>query len=233
MVSNNLMNTFPVARSQAAALPLTRAVPNSFGPLAPLPPPLADSVFVPSAIRAEQRYNEQQVARVAQAAVNLARALGLPPERQALIGLAARYYTVGKDFNDPVWSKPGPLTPVERQKIQSYPLASVNQMIAASADKRCQGLGLQADQLDKAIPLVLSHQFHYDGTGYPGQSIAGEQIPLEAQILGLVDAYYAMTASRPYRSLPLSPQAALQALLAESGTCWNPALVGAFVGKTI
>ena len=184
-------------------------------------------------IAAEQTYNQQQRARVSQASVNLARTLGLPPERQALVGLAAQYYNAGKDpAANPLWVKSGPLASDEVLQMQQYPLASVNQLIAASATKRSQGLTAEADQLDQAIPIVLTHKYQAAGGGYPAQTIIGPQIPIEAQILGLVDAYYAMTAPRPYRPAPMSPEAALQTIQAESGSKWDPRLVAAFTRKS-
>ena len=75
-----------------------------------------------------------------------------------------------------------------------------------------------------------SDKYHYDGSGYPGQQICGNQIPIEAQILGLMDAYYAMTSQRPYRPAPMTPAQAFQTLLNESGTKWNPNLVASLFG---
>lgn len=230
---NSPINFNPASalRSRAGNPQVQFGVQPSGIPILGAPP--ADSISLnnnfAARIAAEQTYNQQQSAPVSQASVNLARALGLPPERQALVGLAAQYYNAGKDpVVNPLWVKPGPLAPDEVSQMQQYPLASVNQLMAASAAKRSQGQTAEADQLDQAIPIVLTHKYQTAGGGYPAQVITGPQIPVEAQILGLVDAYYAMTSPRPYRPVPMSPEAALQALQAESGSKWDPRLVAAF-----
>ena len=75
--------------------------------------------------------------------------------------------------------------------------------------------------------IVLSHQERYDGNGYP-QGLAGEQIPLEARIIGVADAFHAMTADRPYRKA-LSPAHAAREILKNRGTQFDPDLANAFV----
>lgn len=183
-------------------------------------------------VAGEKLYNQQQKAVVSAAAINLGQAMGLPPERLALLSVASQYYNAGKDpVRNPLWLKPGPLNPDEQQEMQNYPLTSANQMIAASVEKRAQGQEVEAEQLERAIPIVLTHKYNYNGSGFPGQAIAGDQIPMEAQILGMVDAYYAMISQRPYRPA-MAPTEALQTLQSEAGTKWNPALVESFVRKT-
>ena len=75
--------------------------------------------------------------------------------------------------------------------------------------------------------IVLSHQERYDGNGYP-QGLAGTQIPLEARIIGVADAFHAMTADRPYRKA-LSPAHAAREILKNRGTQFDPELANAFV----
>jgi response regulator RpfG family c-di-GMP phosphodiesterase/signal transduction histidine kinase len=75
--------------------------------------------------------------------------------------------------------------------------------------------------------IVLAHQEHYDGTGYPN-GLKGKQIPLNARIIAIADAYHAMTSDRPYRKA-LSPATAARELLKHSGHQFDPTLVKAFV----
>jgi HD-GYP domain-containing protein (c-di-GMP phosphodiesterase class II) len=182
-------------------------------------------------IRAEKLYNEQQRQIVSAAAANLGRLLGLPPERQALLQLAGQHYNTGKDpENNPLWTKTDALTPDEVREMQTYPLKSVNRILALSAEKRAQGKPPEAERLNQIIPIVLTHKYNYNGGGYPVQQTMRQQIPAEAQILGLVDAYYAMISARPYRPAPLPPEDAMRALWAESGRKWDPYLVQALMG---
>jgi len=75
--------------------------------------------------------------------------------------------------------------------------------------------------------IVLAHQEHYDGTGYPN-GLKGKEIPLNARIIAIADAYHAMTSDRPYRKA-LSPATAARELLKHSGHQFDPTLVKAFV----
>ena len=75
--------------------------------------------------------------------------------------------------------------------------------------------------------IVLAHQEHYDGSGYPN-GLIGKEIPLYARIIGIADAYHAMTSDRVYRKA-LTPVAAVRELLKHSGQQFDPTLVKAFV----
>ena len=75
--------------------------------------------------------------------------------------------------------------------------------------------------------IILAHQEHYDGTGYP-KGLAGEQIPIIARIIAIADAYHAMTSNRPYRSA-MEPAAAAQELIRNRGTQFDPKLVDVFI----
>jgi len=79
----------------------------------------------------------------------------------------------------------------------------------------------------KVSEIVLAHQEHYDGTGYPN-GLKGKEIPREARIIAIADAYHAMTSDRVYRKA-LSPVAAVWELLKHSGHQFDPALVKAFI----
>jgi response regulator RpfG family c-di-GMP phosphodiesterase/signal transduction histidine kinase len=75
--------------------------------------------------------------------------------------------------------------------------------------------------------IVLAHQEHYDGTGYPN-GLKGKEIPLNARIIAIADAYHAMTSDRPYRK-SLSPATAARELVKHSGHQFDPSLVKAFI----
>jgi putative nucleotidyltransferase with HDIG domain len=75
--------------------------------------------------------------------------------------------------------------------------------------------------------IVLAHQEHYDGTGYPN-NLKGKAIPLYARIIAIADAYHAMTSDRPYRRA-LTPATAARELLKHSGHQFDPKLVKAFI----
>ena len=85
----------------------------------------------------------------------------------------------------------------------------------------------QVQSLAPAAELVLSHQEHYDGNGYP-RGLAGEAIPRDARIFAVADALDAMTSDRPYRRA-LTWHEAHREIVAQSGRQFDPTVVEAFV----
>jgi HD-GYP domain-containing protein (c-di-GMP phosphodiesterase class II) len=85
--------------------------------------------------------------------------------------------------------------------------------------------------LKEIAPIVLAHHERYDGSGYPA-GLAGNDIPLAAQIIAVVDAYQAMTETRPYRK-GLPPATAIAELRRVSGTQLNPVVVEAFIAAIL
>lgn len=81
--------------------------------------------------------------------------------------------------------------------------------------------------LREALPIVHYHHEHWDGSGYPA-GMRGEQIPVEARIFAVADAFDAITSERPY-SQARSYDEAVAILFAESGTRFDPAVVGTFI----
>ncbi len=81
-------------------------------------------------------------------------------------------------------------------------------------------------RLKRVSEFVLRHHEWWDGRGYPGK-LVGDQIPLEARIIAVVDAYDAMTSDRPYRK-GLSQQIALGRLREAAGTQFDPQVVECF-----
>ena len=86
------------------------------------------------------------------------------------------------------------------------------------------------DQLAAERPLIRHHHEWYNGSGYPDRLI-GEEIPLLARVLHVADAFEAMTASRPYRPIPLTASEAFEELQRYAGIQFDPNVVEAF-GRT-
>ncbi len=83
-----------------------------------------------------------------------------------------------------------------------------------------------ANSLKVAVPMVLYHHERYDGSGYP-KGLKGEEIPLEARILALADAFDAMTSDRPYRK-KMSFTGAANEIREQTGKQFCPKIVDAF-----
>jgi putative nucleotidyltransferase with HDIG domain len=152
--------------------------------------------------------------KVSQYAVAMAQTLGLPEDRVATIRAAGLLHDIGKiAIPDSVLQKAGPLTPEEWEPMRQHPEL---------------GMEILKHVIDlvNCLPGILHHHEHFDGTGYPG-GLKGEEIPLEARVLSIADAYDAITSMRPYHN-QLPPQEALEEMRRCAGTQFDPALVKVF-----
>ncbi len=148
-------------------------------------------------------------------AISTARELGLSEDEIAAVQLAAMFHDVGKiGIPDSILNKPSQLTDDEWRVIKEHPIIGAK-------------LIQQIDSLTAVIPGILYHHERYDGRGYPN-GLAGDRIPLSAQIIAVADAYQAMTSNRPYRKA-LGRDHALGELRRCAGTQFNPRVVDAFI----
>jgi HD-GYP domain-containing protein (c-di-GMP phosphodiesterase class II) len=160
-------------------------------------------------------YTAQHSVRVAETSRRLARCLGLSREQVDEITLAARVHDLGKiGISNDILLKDGRLTPDELAVMQTHPRIGVEVL-------------QKYHNFRHALPVVLHHHERYDGKGYP-DGLAGDAIPLSAQIVAHADAFDAMTSDRPYRK-GLRPEVALQRVIEAAGTQFNPAIAGVFV----
>ena len=155
--------------------------------------------------------HSRTVARLSEA---VARELGLERDRVERIRLAGMLHDVGKiGVPDPILRKPGPLNEAEWGEMRKHPELGARILAAAN--------------LDDISRWVLCHHERPDGQGYPGGLSAGE-IPLEARILAVTDAYEAMTSDRVYRkALPV--EVAVEELNRGLGTQFDREVVEAFL----
>jgi diguanylate cyclase (GGDEF)-like protein len=148
-------------------------------------------------------------------AVALAEAIGLTSDQIFRVSTAALLHDVGKiGVPDKVLNKTGKLTTEEWQAIRIHPKLGAT-IIGNVPD------------LVPCVNVVLHHHERWDGTGYP-EGLAGEEIPIEARILAVADAFEAMTAVRPYRPA-LCHEKAIEELREGAGSQFDPDLVEAFI----
>ena len=168
-----------------------------------------------AALEARDPYLRGHSARVTSIAEGLARRLGWRGERIHTLRLGGSLHDVGKiAVNESVLRKSGPLTDEELAQIRTHPLAGAR-LIEGVEDFRA------------ALPYVLHHHERWDGAGYP-HGLAGEEIPIEARLLGVADAFDAMTSVRSYRPA-LSVEQALAELQRCAGSQFDPELAETFV----
>jgi putative nucleotidyltransferase with HDIG domain len=167
-----------------------------------------------AAIEARDPYAKGHSSRVTVFAQAMARRIGLDKERVSILRLGALLHDVGKlAVPSSVLLKRGPLTEAEVGQMRRHPAAGARML---------ETLGAPAT----ILPVVLHHHERWDGAGYP-TGRRGEEIPLEARVLCIVDSFDAMTSTRPYRA-PRRPDDAWDELQRCAGTQFDPELVEAF-----
>jgi len=167
------------------------------------------------AIDAKYHPAQPHTRRVQVYAAGLAKAVGLSPDEVQGVRTAALLRDIGElAVPEHILSKPGPLTQEELQKIRIH--AQVGTDIIASVRFPYP-----------VAPLILSHHERWDGKGYP-HGLAGEQIPIGARIIAIVDYFDAVITERPYREA-LTRENAIAKLKAEAGQALDPTLVATFV----
>ena len=149
-------------------------------------------------------------------ATAVARELGLSGPRLNALTHAAELHDIGKiAIPDEILKAPRKLTAEEWAIVQEHPRRGVEMI------RHLEFLGPARD-------AILSHHERLDGRGYPN-GLAGEDIPLEARIMAVIDSYDAMTSARPYRP-PLTHEEAAEELRRCIGTQFDPRCVEAFLG---
>jgi putative nucleotidyltransferase with HDIG domain len=161
------------------------------------------------------KYTHGHSERVGHYAEQLAVQMRLPSEKVHLVFLAGRLHDIGKcAINNEVLLKRGALDDDERVHMRRHPEVG-SAMLAHFSLFR------------EVAQFVRGHHERWDGKGYPDQ-LKGEAIPLESRIIAVVDAYDAMTTTRPYRTaLPHSE--AVRRLQDGAGKQWDPQAVAAFI----
>jgi putative nucleotidyltransferase with HDIG domain len=167
-----------------------------------------------AAIEARDPYAKGHSSRVTVFAQAMARRIGLDKERVSILRLGALLHDVGKlAVPSSVLLKRGPLTEAEIGQMRRHPAAGARMLETLGAPSTI-------------LPVVLHHHERWDGAGYP-TGRRGEEIPLEARVLCIVDSFDAMTSTRPYRA-PRRPDDAWDELQRCAGTQFDPELVEAF-----
>ena len=167
-----------------------------------------------AAIDAKDPYTCGHSHRVAELAAALARAHGLDDAAVDRVRMAGIVHDVGKiGVPEAVLCKTGRLTDEEFMLIKQHP--EIGYQILKDIP-----------QFGDLLPGVLSHHERFDGRGYP-QGLRGEEIPLMARIIGLVDSFDAMSSNRTYRSA-MARGRVYEELADHAGTQFDPDLVRSF-----
>ena len=164
---------------------------------------------------AKDTYTENHSYRVSVYAATIASALELSPDRVEDVRSAALLHDIGKlDVSRELLYKAARLTAEEFGQIKEH------------VSRGATLLEPVGGSLRRVIPIVLAHHDKFDGSGYgPAR---GEEIPIEARIIAVADAYDALTSDRPYRK-GISTFEAKEIIVRGAGTDFDPQVVAAFI----
>jgi len=147
----------------------------------------------------------------------------ITPEFERHVSTASILHDVGKiSISDSILKKPGKLDPEERKIIETHTLKGKKVL-----EKASRILDDYNYLLTLSCEIALHHHEHYNGQGYPAQ-IAGQDIPLSARIVGLVDVFDALTSERAYKKA-WTDQEAIAYISEQAGKQFDPLVVEAFL----
>jgi len=133
--------------------------------------------------------------------------------------IAGLILDIGKiGIDEKILNKAGILTDVERKEIEKHP--EIGWSVLSSTN-----------EFSELAQFVLAHHERWDGGGYPN-GLKGEEIPIEARIITVADAYDAMTSERSYRN-GVTKEEAIKELKRCSGTHFDPEIVEVFVNQVL
>jgi putative two-component system response regulator len=178
----------------------------------------AEAVITTLALTIEARdpYTLGHCDRLSRYAVAVGEALGLDAELVRSLRLGGYLHDLGKiAVPDGILLKPGPLDPIEQERIRAHPGAGSDLV-----------LGLRSMELVR--PIMRHHHEKWDGSGYP-DGLKGESIPLGARIISVVDVFDALHTDRPYKAA-MSRSDAVSMLIRETDAgYWDPRVVSTFL----
>lgn len=167
------------------------------------------------ALEARDPYTKGHSDRVKRYCRAIASQMGLPTKQIQELERAASLHDIGKiAIPDAILGKPGRLTPPEFAQIQQHPEKSID-LIRLLPNPQ------------NTLLAIRHHHERTDGKGYP-DGLSNDNIPFEARILAVADAYDALTSERPYRT-GFTHEEALRILKEKAGTQWDAKVVKAAI----
>ena len=177
----------------------------------------AEAVLVALALGIEARdpYTGDHCERLARYAVDLGRHLGLDDESLVALKRGGYLHDLGKvSIPDEILKKGTHLTPMEWEVMKQHPIIG-------------EAICTPLKSFRNVLPIIRHHHEHWDGTGYP-DGLRGNDIPLLARVLQIVDVYDALRTTRPYKPA-LSHDEAERTMRREAAAgLWDPELTPEF-----
>ncbi|MDP9284475.1 MAG: diguanylate cyclase [Actinomycetota bacterium] len=167
-----------------------------------------------NALEANDEYTSSHARWITDMSLLVGRELGLERDAMKRLEFGALFHDIGKiGIPSEILKKPGPLTDEEFEIVKKHP--ELGEKILAPIDR-----------LADVRPIVRSCHERWDGQGYP-DGLVGHEIPIEARIVLVCDAFHAMATDRPYRK-HLSVDEAVRRLRESAGSQFDPSVVETF-----
>ena len=161
------------------------------------------------------KYTHNHSYRVALYSSSIAKRMGFDEGRIDDVRAAALLHDVGKlETSRELLHKAASLTPEEMTEMRKHVQKGVDLLEPVGGSLR------------RVLPIILAHHDKYDGSGY--RPFKGDEIPVEARVLAVADAYDTLTADRPYRRA-VTPFEAREIIASGAGASFDPTVVDAFV----
>lgn len=149
-------------------------------------------------------------------ASSLAKRFDLSKEEIDNLKIAILMYDIGNLLvPGEIFQKTTPLTDEEKNSIQEHPILGAREILKPIS------------VIQDILPIIEKHHENWDGSGYPNK-LSKDEIPMSSQIILIIDSYFALTETRPYRA-KLSELDALKVIEEDSGKKWNAELVKEFI----
>ena len=166
-------------------------------------------------LKTKDVYSEVHSNRVADMCKQMGKKMGMTKQELNLLTMISNLHDIGKiSIDDHILNKPGKLTEEEWKIMKRHP--ETGYRILSSLP-----------EYGEIAEDILSHHERFDGKGYP-RGLKGDNIPIRARLIAVIDAYDAMTTDRPYRK-KMSHEEAIKELLDNKGTQFDPKLVDIFM----
>ena len=159
---------------------------------------------------------EGSVKQKVELATLLAKRFDLTKDEIDKLKIAVLLYDIGNTMlPKEVLRKKEPLTEAEKDSIKKHPLLAAREILRPISN------------VVDVLPIIEKHHENWNGAGYPAK-IAGEEIPIESQIILIIDSYFALLENRPYREA-MSEKEALDLIREESNKKWSDKLTHEFI----
>ena len=151
-----------------------------------------------------------------QLATILAKRFDLPKENVDKLKIAILLYDIGNTvLPKELLNKTEPLSEEDKTAIKRHPIIAAREILKPISS------------VVDVIPIIEKHHENWDGTGYPAK-LSKEEIPIESQIILIVDSYFALLENRPYRSA-MSKEDAIDTIRSDSNNKWSEKLADEFI----